>query len=114
MTVLMPSAEWSLEPLRPALTMLFRRLDKIFVKIDKIPTMRVTRTHHETMNRVLMDNLQKNLKWDACAGLLQGVFLTLRKCPYIVHVQHLRSLVNTCQVSTLCSVGSATPAGAHS
>ena len=45
MTVLMPSAEWSLEPLRPALTMLFRRLDKIFVKIDKIPTMRVTHDH---------------------------------------------------------------------
>ena len=43
MTVLMPSVEWSMEPLKPALTMIFRRMDKIFSKIYKMPSIRVPR-----------------------------------------------------------------------
>lgn len=42
--------------------------------------------------------MQKNTDWDAAACLLKGVYLTLRKSPFIVHATPLRSLVTTCQV----------------
>lgn len=41
MTVLMPNGDWSQEPMKQALNTLFRRLDKIFSKIYKIPSVRV-------------------------------------------------------------------------
>jgi hypothetical protein len=41
---------------------------------------------------------QKNLDWEAAACLLKGVYLTLRKSPFIVHATPLRSLITTCQV----------------
>ncbi|XP_046453317.1 protein unc-80 homolog isoform X4 [Daphnia pulex] len=79
MTVLMPNGDWSQEPMKQVLNTLFRRLDKIFSKIYKIPSMR------------------KNLDWEAAACLLKGVYLTLRKSPFIVHATPLRSLITTCQ-----------------
>ena len=39
--VLMPNTDWSQEAMRPVLMTLFRRLDKIFSKIYKVPSMRV-------------------------------------------------------------------------
>ena len=41
-SVLMPNTDWSQEAMRPVLMTLFRRLDKIFSKIYKVPSMRVT------------------------------------------------------------------------
>lgn len=38
------------------------------------------------------------MDWEAAACLLKGVYLTLRKSPFIVHATPLRSLITTCQV----------------
>lgn len=61
-------------------------------------------------------SLQRNTDWDAAAGLLKGIYDTMMKYPYIMHWQHIKALINTCQfliVSDCCSmegVSSATAA----
>jgi hypothetical protein len=42
--------------------------------------------------------LQRHTDWEAAAGLLKGIYETLARYPYIVHMQHLKTLINTCQV----------------
>ncbi|XP_059490383.1 protein unc-80 homolog isoform X4 [Neocloeon triangulifer] len=79
MNEILPSTEWSNEAMRPALTAILRRLDKTFSKIYKKPSIR------------------RHTDWDAAAGLLKGVYETMSKCPYIVHMQHVKTLMNTCQ-----------------
>ncbi|XP_065337258.1 protein unc-80 homolog isoform X7 [Cloeon dipterum] len=79
MNDILPSTEWSNEAMRPALTAILRRLDKVFSKIYKKPSIR------------------RHTDWDAAAGLLKGVYETMSKCPYIVHMQHVKILMNTCQ-----------------
>ncbi|KAL1123884.1 hypothetical protein AAG570_001654, partial [Ranatra chinensis] len=79
MTQLMPSTEWNNESMRPTLIMLLRRVDKTFAKIYKKPSIR------------------RSVDWEAASGLLRGIYETLSRYPYIVHMQHLKTLVNTCQ-----------------
>lgn len=81
MNDLLPSTEWSSDDLRPALTLILRRLDKTFSKIYKKASIR------------------RNTDWDAASDLLKGVYETLLKCPYIAHFQYLKTLLSTCQVS---------------
>ncbi len=74
-----PLTDWSLETMRPALTTIIRRLDKLFAKIQK---------NVKAYNSV---------DWGAAANLLKGVYFTLWKHPYIVNVPNLKSLIGTCQ-----------------
>lgn len=41
MTQVLPAADWADDALRPALIMILRRLDKVFLKIAKKPSIRV-------------------------------------------------------------------------
>ncbi|XP_031777864.1 protein unc-80 homolog isoform X3 [Nasonia vitripennis] len=79
MNDILPSTEWANDDMRPALTIILRRLDKSFSKIYKKASIR------------------RNTNWDAASELLKGVYETLFKCPYIAHFQYLKTLLSTCQ-----------------
>ncbi|XP_014281796.1 protein unc-80 homolog isoform X3 [Halyomorpha halys] len=79
MTQLMPATEWNSESMRPTLIMLLRRLDKTFLKIYKKPSIR------------------RSVDWEAASGLIRGIYETLSRYPYMVHLGNLKSLINTCQ-----------------
>ncbi|KAG5895326.1 hypothetical protein JTB14_000598 [Gonioctena quinquepunctata] len=88
MSYILPSTEWANDAMRPALVTILRRLDKVFQKISKKPSIR------------------RNTDWDAAAGLLKGIYDTMVKYPYIIHWSHIKALINTCQgliVSEICS-----------
>ncbi|XP_017782231.1 PREDICTED: LOW QUALITY PROTEIN: protein unc-80 homolog, partial [Nicrophorus vespilloides] len=90
MSYILPSTEWANDAMRPALVTILRRLDKVFQKISKKPSIR------------------RNTDWDAAAGLLKGIYDTMMKYPYIMHWQHVKALINTCQsliVSENCGEG---------
>ncbi|XP_042902932.1 protein unc-80 homolog [Parasteatoda tepidariorum] len=79
MNEVLPHSEWAQETMRPALIMVLRRIDKTFNKIAKKPAIR------------------RSTDWNAARSLLKGVYLTLYRHPYIVHLPHLKSLVSCCQ-----------------
>ncbi|KAK4883609.1 hypothetical protein RN001_006928 [Aquatica leii] len=79
MSYILSSTEWANDAMRPALVTILRRLDKVFQKISKKPSIR------------------RNTDWDAAAGLLKGIYDTMIKYPYIMHWQHIKALINTCQ-----------------
>ena len=79
MTQVFPLTDWSLEAMRPSLTTIIRRLDKLFAKMHKSV------------------KLYQAVEWKAAAGLLNAVYITLWKHPYIVNVPNLKSLIGTCQ-----------------
>ncbi|CAG9815242.1 unnamed protein product [Phaedon cochleariae] len=88
MSYILPSTDWANDAMRPALVTILRRLDKVFQKIAKKPSIR------------------RNTDWDAAAGLLKGIYDTMVKYPYIVHWSHIKALIGTCQgliVSDCCS-----------
>ena len=65
--------------MRPSLSTIIRRLDKLFAKMHKSV------------------KLYQAVEWKAAAGLLNAVYITLWKHPYIVNVPNLKSLIGTCQ-----------------
>ncbi|CAF3810181.1 unnamed protein product, partial [Didymodactylos carnosus] len=75
---LLPCTNWSHETLRPALNNLLRRMDRMFSKICKKP-----------MSKRCFD-------WEATAGILNGIYLTLDRHPYIAHFPYLKMLVSEC------------------
>ncbi|KAL5011899.1 hypothetical protein ScPMuIL_010450 [Solemya velum] len=77
MVDILPITDWSAEAVRPALNLILRRLDRLFSKVAK-----------KTALRCQMD-------WDAAANLLKGVFMALKKFPYIAHLPHLKTLVSS-------------------
>lgn len=79
MNEVLPNSEWRQETMRPALIMILRRLDKMFNKIAK------------------QGAIKRLTDWDAAKRLLKGVYSTFLKHPYIVHLPHLKSLINVCQ-----------------
>ncbi|KAL0832090.1 hypothetical protein ABMA28_001576 [Loxostege sticticalis] len=79
MTQVLPAADWADDALRPSLIMILRRLDKVFLKIAKKPSIR------------------RNTDWDSAAVLLKGVYETMVRCPYIMHWQQVKTLLNTVQ-----------------
>ncbi|GLV31802.1 uncoordinated 80 [Carabus blaptoides fortunei] len=79
MSHILPSTEWANDAMRPALVTILRRLDKVFNKISKKPSIR------------------RNTDWDAAAGLLKGIFESMLRYPYIMHWQYIKVLINTCQ-----------------
>ncbi|XP_014671826.1 PREDICTED: protein unc-80 homolog [Priapulus caudatus] len=94
---MLPFTDWSVEAIRPCLNMIFRRLDKTFTKIYKRAPLR------------------KNCDWDAAASLLQGVYLSLQKYPYVAYLPHIKFLLNMCLSITLAdSTGPGVGGSMHS
>ncbi|CAG7787075.1 unnamed protein product [Allacma fusca] len=79
MVEVFPFGDWAHESARPALIAFLRRVDKTFIKICK------------------KTSIRRHTDWEAAAGLLKGIYQTLWRHPYIVHMQHLKSLIQTCQ-----------------
>ncbi|CAL4091464.1 unnamed protein product, partial [Meganyctiphanes norvegica] len=79
MNEILPHPDWSHEDLRPALSNILRRLDKMFTKIAKTSFIR------------------RMTDWSAAANLLKGVYTTLAKYPYIAHLPILKQVVQVCQ-----------------
>ncbi|XP_052242651.1 protein unc-80 homolog isoform X2 [Dreissena polymorpha] len=78
MTEILPITDWSQESVRPALNLIMRRLDRLFNKI----------------NNPKRPHLKRKVDWTAAANLLKGVFLTLKKFPYLAHLPHLKTLIS--------------------
>ncbi|WAR09253.1 UNC80-like protein [Mya arenaria] len=91
MTEILPITDWSQEAVRPALNLILRRLDRLFNKI----------------NNPKRPHLKRKVDWTAGANLLKGVFLTLKKFPYIAHLPHLKTLINVL-IQIVLSSGSQT------
>lgn len=87
MNDLLPSTEWSNDDMRPALTVILRRLDKTFSKIYKKASIR------------------RNTDWEAASDLLKGIYETLSRYPYISHFQNLKTLLSTCQALIVGDMG---------
>lgn len=79
MQFVLPRAEWDNDGMRPTLVTILRRLDKVFLKISKKPSIR------------------RNTDWEAAAGLLKGVHETILRYPYVLHWQQMKSLLTTVQ-----------------
>lgn len=79
MQFVLPRAEWDNDGMRPALVTIIRRLDKVFLKISKKPSIR------------------RNTDWEAAAGLLKGIHETVLRYPYVLHWQQMKSLLTTIQ-----------------
>ncbi|XP_034937651.1 protein unc-80 homolog isoform X5 [Chelonus insularis] len=87
MNDVLPSTEWSNDDMRPALTVILRRLDKTFSKIYKKASVR------------------RNTDWEAASDLLKGIYETLSRYPYIAHFQYLKTLLSTCQALIVGDTG---------
>lgn len=99
MSYILPSIDWANDAMRPALVTILRRLDKVFQKISKKPSIRVR--IYVVFNKIFNNisiAFQRNTDWDAAAGLLKGIYDTMMKYPYIMHWQHIKALINTVQV----------------
>uniref|UniRef100_A0A6Q2X9I2 Uncharacterized protein n=1 Tax=Esox lucius TaxID=8010 RepID=A0A6Q2X9I2_ESOLU len=77
-TEMLPITDWSAETVRPALILILKRLDRMFNKIHKMPTLR------------------RQVEWEAASSLIEGICLTLQRQPIISFLPHLRSLINVC------------------
>ncbi|XP_063789184.1 protein unc-80 homolog isoform X17 [Pseudophryne corroboree] len=75
---MLPITDWSAEAVRPALILILKRLDRMFNKIHKMPTLR------------------RQVEWEPASNLIEGVCLTLQRQPIISFLPHLRSLINVC------------------
>uniref|UniRef100_A0A1B0BUY8 Uncharacterized protein n=1 Tax=Glossina palpalis gambiensis TaxID=67801 RepID=A0A1B0BUY8_9MUSC len=96
MQAILPRAEWSNDALRNALVTILRRIDKVFLKISKKPSIR------------------RNTDWEAAAGLLKGIHETIVKHPYILHWQQMKTLISTVQNLIVNEPGSSAPEGVSS
>ncbi|KAA0713172.1 Protein unc-80 -like protein [Triplophysa tibetana] len=77
-TEMLPITDWSAEAVRPALILILKRLDRMFNKIHKMPTLR------------------RQVEWEAASSLIEGICMTLHRQPIISFLPHLRSLINVC------------------
>uniref|UniRef100_A0A8D3E268 Unc-80 homolog (C. elegans) n=1 Tax=Scophthalmus maximus TaxID=52904 RepID=A0A8D3E268_SCOMX len=75
---MLPITDWASEAVRPALILILKRLDRMFNKIHKMPTLR------------------RQVEWEAASNLIEGICLTLQRQPIISFLPHLRSLINVC------------------
>ncbi|XP_037944678.1 protein unc-80 homolog isoform X2 [Teleopsis dalmanni] len=96
MQAILPRAEWSNDALRNALVTILRRIDKVFLKISKKPSIR------------------RNTDWEAAAGLLKGIHETIVRHPYVLHWQQMKTLISTVQNLIVNEPGSAVPEGVSS
>lgn len=114
MQFILPRAEWANDALKAALVQILRRLDKVFLKISKKPSIRVRsiRNHHTHAAQSLFFYriqllLQRNTDWEAAAGLLKGVHETIVRHPYVLHWQQIKLLFSTVQSLIVNEPGSA-------
>ncbi|XP_058983125.1 protein unc-80 homolog isoform X2 [Musca domestica] len=96
MQAVLPRAEWSNDTLRNALVTILRRVDKVFLKISKKPSIR------------------RSTDWDAAAGLLKGIHETIVRHPYVLHWQQMKTLISTVQNLIVNEPGSSVPEGISS
>ncbi|XP_060684031.1 protein unc-80 homolog [Hemiscyllium ocellatum] len=75
---MLPITDWTAEAVRPALILILKRLDRMFNKIHKMPTLR------------------RQVEWEAASSLIEGICITLQRQPIISFLPHLRSLINVC------------------
>ncbi|XP_035384136.1 protein unc-80 homolog isoform X2 [Electrophorus electricus] len=87
-TEMLPITDWSSEAVRPALILILKRLDRMFNKIHKMPTLRCARPQALYSRR--------QVEWEAASSLIEGICLTLYRQPIISFLPHLRSLINVC------------------
>ncbi|KAM6945754.1 LOW QUALITY PROTEIN: protein unc-80 homolog [Aplochiton taeniatus] len=87
-TEMLPVTDWSAEAVRPALVLILKRLDRMFNKIHKMPTLRCARPQALCSRR--------QVEWEAASSLIEGICLTLQRQPIISFLPHLRSLINVC------------------
>ncbi|XP_030638088.1 protein unc-80 homolog [Chanos chanos] len=87
-TEMLPITDWSAEAVRPALILILKRLDRMFNKIHKMPTLRCARPQALCTRR--------QVEWEAASSLIEGICLTLHRQPIISFLPHLRSLINVC------------------
>ncbi|XP_030265403.1 protein unc-80 homolog isoform X1 [Sparus aurata] len=85
---MLPITDWSSEAVRPALILILKRLDRMFNKIHKMPTLRCARPQALCTRR--------QVEWEAASSLIEGICLTLQRQPIISFLPHLRSLINVC------------------
>uniref|UniRef100_UPI00358FE682 protein unc-80 homolog n=1 Tax=Myxine glutinosa TaxID=7769 RepID=UPI00358FE682 len=90
MTEMLPITDWTAELVRPALVLILKRLDRMFNKIHKMPTLR-----HQ-------------IEWEGASNLIKGVCITLQKQPIISFLPHVRSLINVC-VNLVCGSSQGPP-----
>ncbi|XP_037051116.1 protein unc-80 homolog isoform X4 [Bradysia coprophila] len=95
MQCILPRAEWADDALRAALVTILRRLDKVFLKISKKPSIR------------------RNTDWEAAGGLLKGIHETIIRHPYVLHWTQIKTLISTAQNLIVNEPGS-TPEGVSS
>ena len=109
MNKLFPATDWSLESTRPSLILIIRRIDKLFSKIHKSVKVRLmvdfmiqlymtlpVSFHNKAIYCCVLQ-VYHAVDWNAAAGLLQGIYSTLWKSPYIASMPNLKSLIGTCQ-----------------
>lgn len=96
MQTILPMAEWSNDTLRNALVTILRRIDKVFLKVSKKPSIR------------------RNTDWEAAAGLLKGIHETIVRHPYVLHWQHMKTLISTVQNLIVNEPGTSTGEGVSS
>ncbi|XP_034126697.1 protein unc-80 homolog isoform X1 [Drosophila guanche] len=96
MQAVLPRAEWSNDTLRNALVTILRRIDKVFLKISKKPSIR------------------RNTDWEAAAGLLKGIHETIIRHSYVLHWQQMKTLISTVQNLIVNEPGSGIPEGVSS
>ncbi|XP_078693709.1 protein unc-80 homolog isoform X2 [Branchiostoma floridae x Branchiostoma belcheri] len=88
-TDMLPIIDWSVPSKRPALVLLLRKLERMFSRIYKRPSLRC------------------HLDWDSATNLLKGVYFTLTKQNIIAHLPQLNLLVTVCVNLLLADVSSA-------
>ncbi|XP_078578406.1 protein unc-80 homolog isoform X2 [Branchiostoma floridae x Branchiostoma japonicum] len=88
-TDMLPIIDWSVPSKRPALVLLLRKLERMFSRIYKRPSLRC------------------HLDWVSATNLLKGVYFTLTKQNIIAHLPQLNLLVTVCVNLLLADVTSA-------
>eukprot|EP00064_Thunnus_orientalis_P022708 superscaffoldBa00007911_g22923 len=83
---MLPITDWSSEAVRPALILILKRLDRMFNKIHKMPT----------LSAAFVGAVPRQVEWEAASSLIEGICLTLQRQPIISFLPHLRSLINVC------------------
>ena len=96
MQAVLPRADWSNDTLRNALVTILRRIDKVFLKISKKPSIR------------------RNTDWEAAAGLLKGIHETIVRHPSVLNWQQMKTLISTVQNLIVNEPGSSAPEGVSS
>ncbi|KAI8495052.1 Protein unc-80 [Branchiostoma belcheri] len=86
---MLPIIDWSVPSKRPALVLLLRKLERMFSRIYKRPSLRC------------------HLDWGSATNLLKGVYFTLTKQNIIAHLPQLNLLVTVCVNLLLADVSSA-------